>query len=131
MLLSASLLLILRHVSYICRFTMIVIVYSILIVNVLAISEIISITIIITPCSVTVWINYKRLSVRVSVNSSCLVCIIVRIISSYRSSICIVSIGRSVIIIIRSVTAAVIAVVRRSIAVGAATVRTICRGSVC
>ena len=90
---------------------MIVIVNAVLIINVLTISKIIGISVIITPCTVTVRINYKRISVGVSVNSSCLICIIVRIICSYRCSVCIISIGRTIVIIIRSVTAAIRSIV--------------------
>ena len=64
-----------RHIVYVSSLSMPVIACAILCIHILVICKAVGISVKINPVSVSVRLNYQRLTVRVSVNSSCFICI--------------------------------------------------------
>ena len=64
-----------RHIVYVSSLAMPVIACAVLCIHILVICKAVGISVKINPVSVSVRLDYQRLTVRVSVNSSCFICI--------------------------------------------------------
>ena len=64
-----------RHIIYVCSLTMPVVACSVLVVSVLIAGKVVGISVKVNPASVSVRCDHKRMSVRITIDGSCLICV--------------------------------------------------------